>query len=143
MPELPSNTDKVDRLAQSKKWREELDRDLRVQMVDLPQGQFYIFEPVQLKNKQIIIPQFFYQQGKEIFAKCAAAHQSLQKHTDGNPHIRVYFDSASDFTSPVLTAINVKEFLKVFDAIEIREGVMMKAYCGDSMYGKSLPKFFW
>lgn len=87
MPELPSITDKVDRFAQSRKWREELDRDLRVQMVALPQGHFYLFEPVQLKSKTLVIPEFYYQEGTETFAKCAPAHQSIQTDTDGPQHI--------------------------------------------------------
>lgn len=142
MPELPSITDKVDRFAQSRKWREELDRDLRVQMVALPQGHFYLFEPVQLKSKTLVIPEFYYQEGTETFAKCAPAHQSIQTDADGTQHIRVYFDSASYFNSSVLSAINVKEFWKAFDAIEIRPGVLMKTYCGDSMYGSLMYHSF-
>lgn len=64
MPELPSSTTKTNRLSQSKKWREELDRDLRVQMVNLPQGHFYLYEPVQLQSKQLVIPLFFLSNGK-------------------------------------------------------------------------------
>ncbi|KAH9817967.1 hypothetical protein DFH28DRAFT_926165 [Melampsora americana] len=59
MPELPSPDSKGNCLSQLTKWREELDRDLRVQMVDQPNGHFYLYEPVQLQSHKIVVPIFF------------------------------------------------------------------------------------
>lgn len=136
IPELPSQTDKVNRFAQSKKWREDLDRDIRVQMVDSINGHFYLFEPVQLQSKHIVVPIFFYQEGTQTLAKCVPTCQRYQKDSQGQPHIQVQFESVQDFDSPSATSINVREFWRVFNAIELRKDTLMKTYCGDFMYGE-------
>ncbi|KAH9820335.1 hypothetical protein DFH28DRAFT_841868, partial [Melampsora americana] len=73
MPRLPSAKSKVNCLAQSKKWREELDCDLRVQMVSLPNGHFFLYEPAQLYSHKIVIPIFFYKMDHKVLAKCVPA----------------------------------------------------------------------
>ncbi|KAH9815246.1 hypothetical protein DFH28DRAFT_893321, partial [Melampsora americana] len=134
IPELPTRSSKITCLAQSKKWREELNRDLRVQMVALPQGHFYILEPVQLKSKVMVIPEYFYQQGTEVFAKCVPAQQVYKSNPDGSARIRVSFVSAHNFNSLILKAVNVKDFWRVFESIEVRQGVYLKDVCGNLMY---------
>lgn len=120
IPELPNQSDPINRLGQSRKWREELDRDLRVQMVDLPNGHFYVFEPVQLQSKQIVVPMFLYKVNQEVFAKCVFTNQIYQRNTsDGRPQVHLEFRSVSDFNSEDLASINVKLFWRTFEKIEL------------------------
>ncbi|KAH9818447.1 hypothetical protein DFH28DRAFT_1152318 [Melampsora americana] len=135
IPELPGPTDKVNRLSQSRKWREELDKDLRVQMVNAPRGHFYLFEPVELNSGKLVIPVFFYQQDNQIFAKCTPARLVYQSGEASNgPQIRVQFRSTSDFNSESLASINVTYFSKVFEDIEVCNDILLKDNCGDEMY---------
>ncbi|EFP87206.2 uncharacterized protein PGTG_12790 [Puccinia graminis f. sp. tritici CRL 75-36-700-3] len=48
------------KLSQSKKWLEDMDPDSRAPMVRTSNGDFYLFEPVQLSNDSVVVPIFFY-----------------------------------------------------------------------------------
>ncbi|KAH9816552.1 hypothetical protein DFH28DRAFT_890929, partial [Melampsora americana] len=135
IPKLPDSTTKVYCLSQSKKWREELDQDLRVQMIEKGQSHFYLYEPVQLKDKRIVVPFYFYQSGHDVFAKCVFACQNLVKEGESTK-IRTEFQSVSAFDSPLFTTININTFWRVFDAIDLRNGQLMKDNCGEFMYGE-------
>ncbi|KAH9823364.1 hypothetical protein DFH28DRAFT_922254 [Melampsora americana] len=135
MPELPTSTTKVNCLAQSQKWQEELDKDLCVQMVTSPKGQFYLSKPMELLSKKIVIPIFFHQEGDEIFAKCVSTVLNYQEVVNnGGPQIRVEFQLVSDFNSNSLASVNVRSFFKGFEKIKIRKDDLIKNHCGDKMY---------
>ena len=70
-PHDPLGTD-ISALYQSQKWREELSREFRPQMVVSNGKHFYIYEPVGLigVDKQVVIPIFFYQKNGRLFSKC-------------------------------------------------------------------------
>ncbi|KAH9821274.1 hypothetical protein DFH28DRAFT_923682 [Melampsora americana] len=68
IPTLPNSNCKINCLVQSKKWREGLDRNLRVQMVSSPNGHFFLYEPAQLYSQKIVIPIFFYKMDNEVLA---------------------------------------------------------------------------
>ncbi|KAH9816664.1 hypothetical protein DFH28DRAFT_1158132 [Melampsora americana] len=131
MPSLPNEGSRVSGLAQSKKWREGLDPDLRVQMVDQDNGHFYLHEPVQLTSQRIVIPCYFYKAGNEVLAKCVYAHLKWE-----NPSIRIEFQHVSNFNSELFTTINVNLFWREFDKIEMHNGRPMKDLCGNIMYAK-------
>jgi hypothetical protein len=76
------------KLSQSAKWLKHLDSDLRVQMVEENNKHFYIFEPVQLKNCEIIIPVFFHTENEKLHPKNKIKHQSFQTR---NTHCPQYF----------------------------------------------------
>ncbi|KAH9810703.1 hypothetical protein DFH28DRAFT_902343 [Melampsora americana] len=110
IPELPTSTSKINRFTQSKKWREDLEKNLRVQMVNSPKGHFFLYEPVQLESKRIVIPMFFYGFETQVFAKCVFARQTAHLNSEGCQRIRVEFPSVSSFNSSQLSSINVKYF---------------------------------
>ncbi|EFP82045.2 uncharacterized protein PGTG_07442 [Puccinia graminis f. sp. tritici CRL 75-36-700-3] len=47
------------KLFQSKKWLEDMDPDSRAPMVRTKNGDFYLFDPVQLPNDSVVVPIFF------------------------------------------------------------------------------------
>ncbi|KAH9824024.1 hypothetical protein DFH28DRAFT_879514, partial [Melampsora americana] len=132
LPELPALGTKINQFSQSKKWRERLDPTLRVQMVHQDDRHFYIYEPVQLQSKKIVIPSFFYQSGADTYAKCVFARQKLVTTSS----IQIEFQHIPSFDSDQLSTINVNQFWREFDKIEIRPGILMKDHCGEVMYGE-------
>ncbi|KAH9815040.1 hypothetical protein DFH28DRAFT_1166770 [Melampsora americana] len=122
----------------SKKWREELAPDLRVQMVDCSKGHFYLFEPTQLQSKTIVIPMFFYKAGADVLAKCVYARVTRNTASrEITSALRIEFPSVCNFNSEQLTTINVKTFWKVIDQIELHPNVLLKDSCGGIMYERS------
>ncbi|KAH9807224.1 hypothetical protein DFH28DRAFT_1115281 [Melampsora americana] len=71
LPEISEGP--INRLPRCRKWREEYSPDLLVQMIVLNQTHFYIYEPVQLWTKQLVVPIFFYQEKYRVKAKCLPA----------------------------------------------------------------------
>ncbi|KAA1100370.1 hypothetical protein PGTUg99_023983 [Puccinia graminis f. sp. tritici] len=69
---LPEDTHGRDifKTSQSAKWLKHLEPDLRVQMVAYNEKHYYTYEPVQLKNDEIVIPIFFHTFQSNTFAKC-------------------------------------------------------------------------
>ncbi|KAH9821265.1 hypothetical protein DFH28DRAFT_883888, partial [Melampsora americana] len=136
IPTLPNSNCKINCLVQSKKWREGLDRNLRVQMVSSPNGHFFLYEPAQLYSQKIVIPIFFYKMDNEVLAKCVPAHQICKEGDDGKLHVRIEYRAVSSFDSILLSTINIKRFWRVFDQIELRPNLLMNNYCGVNMYGE-------
>ncbi|KAI8460786.1 hypothetical protein BY996DRAFT_6429562 [Phakopsora pachyrhizi] len=67
-PEL-SNGKNIYKLSQSEKWLHQFPRNLRAQMISVGGKQFYIYEPVQLIDGNVVVPVFFYTKGGKIYAK--------------------------------------------------------------------------
>jgi hypothetical protein len=58
------------KLSQSLKWREDFPADIWVQMVEVHSKHFYIFEPIELDDRKIVIPVYFYTFKGELYSKC-------------------------------------------------------------------------
>lgn len=114
-----------------------MDRDQRVQMVEQPNGHFYLFEPVQLQSGKLIVPIFFYRSGTETFAKCVRANQTFTL-VNGAPRVKIEYTSVTDFDSNLLSSINVKRFWREFKNIQVNEHVLLKDACQEEMYGMLL-----
>ncbi|KAH9819654.1 hypothetical protein DFH28DRAFT_856324, partial [Melampsora americana] len=121
MPSLPNSSSKIFCFSQSQKWREGLDPYLRVQMINLDHGHFYLHEPVQLTSKHIVVPAFFYKSGNDLFAKCVFTRQKYEC-TGSSGKIRIEFQHVSTFDSELFLTINVNTFWREFNKIEVREG---------------------
>lgn len=129
IPELPTNRP-INRLSQSKRWRETLEPGLRVQMVEEGNKHFYIYEVLQLSSGSIVVPFFFYQTKEGIFAKCLRPSiraltkiQKLQLKIPREPA----FDSAEFLTVPI------KTFSKTFSKIKTQNNLYLKEMCGNNM----------
>lgn len=131
IPELPTST-KIDRFSQCRKWRELLDPDMRVQMVSINRYHFYLFEPVQLHSKELVIPQFFYQQESSLYAKCCLATVVWPP---GQQQPRIEFPGVQSFNSELLKSVPCSSFWRVWNDIHVN-GVCMKDISGEYMYGK-------
>ncbi|KAG0146860.1 hypothetical protein CROQUDRAFT_23045, partial [Cronartium quercuum f. sp. fusiforme G11] len=101
IPELTTNS-KITCLSQSKKWCEDLDPDLHVQMVRVSNKDFFLYEPVQLDNTDIVIPQYFYQIETEVLAKCVSA---TVQHNLQTEKTCIEFPFIHQFNAPELKVI--------------------------------------
>ncbi|KAH9813011.1 hypothetical protein DFH28DRAFT_1128957 [Melampsora americana] len=131
IPELPGE-DRINRLSQCRKWRELYPPHLRVQMVEMRSNHYYIYEPVQLIQGQLVVPMFFYRQGNDIMANCVPAVVE----PDGLFHssFNIFMEEEHAFDSPKFFCINVKTFWRTFNNVKLEDGLHLSNACGNHMY---------
>ncbi|KAH9807690.1 hypothetical protein DFH28DRAFT_1202848, partial [Melampsora americana] len=115
---VPENDDgvTVDRYSQSKKWRESLSPSLRVQMVDIEGEHFYIYEPAQLEDSQVVVPVFFYKDDSTVRAKCLEVVPGCR----GSHDFLISEEPA--FDSNTFLDIDVQTFATSFLRIQLGDG---------------------
>jgi hypothetical protein len=121
------------KLLQSTKWLKHFESDLQVQMVESNQKHFYLFEPVQLKSLEIIIPVYFYSQNGALFAKVYkpvlksnSDHSTLEIHAAINP-------SSISYDHLTLQTISVNEFYQTYCEITLKNDLKLHDCCGDKI----------
>lgn len=122
----------VDRFSQSKKWRENLDRDLRVQMFDIGFDHFYIYEPVQLVSRKVVVPIYLYHVNTVKMSKCL--HLSFTV-SDVAGQYRLNVAEEPSFDSPTLIDVPASDFWRTYDNICLTDGRML-ASCSDGSFGR-------
>jgi hypothetical protein len=135
---LPEETHglNVYKLSQSAKWLKHTKSHLRVQMVASNQKHFYLFEPVQLKNHEIVIPIYFYaQNGARLtkvyrpVLKANSDHSTVEIHAATNPD-EIPYDNSN------LESLSVDEFSQTYSEITLKNGSKLRDCCGDKMISK-------
>ncbi|OAV88550.1 hypothetical protein PTTG_29003 [Puccinia triticina 1-1 BBBD Race 1] len=118
------------KLSQSAKWLKHFNPDLRVQMVESNKRHFYLFEPIQLKNLEIIIPVFFHTENGAVFARCFKPtlksnlnHTQIKICAAANP-TEISYDNAA------LQTICVDNLSLVYDKITLKNGLKLFDCCG-------------
>ncbi|KAA1106853.1 hypothetical protein PGTUg99_020771 [Puccinia graminis f. sp. tritici] len=119
------------KLSQSKKWLEDMDPETRAPMVRTPNGDFYLFEPVQLSNDSIVVPLFFYQRGEDLWSKCVTP--SFELESNGH-NLRISIPWRVNFNSDIIHEINISEFYCAFPNIAGPEGLMLSQQCQGRLY---------
>ncbi|KAI9601743.1 hypothetical protein KEM48_000846 [Puccinia striiformis f. sp. tritici PST-130] len=114
----------VHALYQSVKWREELPRQSRVQMVANSTKHFYIFEPVTIKERpqDIVVPIFFFKYQNQIFAKCITPKVTAYHLADGTEKAYVMVPANLGFNSELLVDTPVSSLDKLYLEIKMRDG---------------------
>ncbi|EGF97427.1 uncharacterized protein MELLADRAFT_85368 [Melampsora larici-populina 98AG31] len=107
----------IDRYSQSKKWREDLPRNLRVPMVNVYGEHFYIYEPCQLEDSRVVVPIFFYKKNSIIHAKCLEVVPTCQGSHD------FIIPAEPQFDSDTYLDMNVEKFARSFMQIELWNGL--------------------
>ncbi|POW04026.1 hypothetical protein PSTT_10725 [Puccinia striiformis] len=102
------------KLSQSKKWLE-LPRDYRPQMCVNNTRHFFIFEPVELFSKQILVPIYLYKFENKTHSKCVAP--TLRRTNSGKHEMRI--PANIGFDDPRLVTIKAKEFNVEYSKIQI------------------------
>ena len=125
-------------LYQSVKWREELSRETRVQMVPWNGKHYYIFEPVTLRrpDQPIVIPIFFYQIDNELYSKCIKPKFSASPSKIRPNGCLLSVPSNIEFNSEELMEILVSNFDLLYTEIKTIKGHDFKDLCGNHMVGE-------
>ncbi|EFP83637.2 uncharacterized protein PGTG_09350 [Puccinia graminis f. sp. tritici CRL 75-36-700-3] len=117
--------------SQSAKWLKHLAPDIRVQMVAYNKKHYYTYEPVQLKNDNIIIPIFFYTLQSNTFAKCYKPQITSNRH---NSTVKIAIASDILYDDPDLQEINLDDFDLLYSEIVSSDGLKLLEYCGNLLY---------
>ncbi|KAA1087327.1 hypothetical protein PGT21_029055 [Puccinia graminis f. sp. tritici] len=118
--------------SQSAKWLKHLAPDIRVQMVAYNQKHYYTYEPVQLKNDDIIIPIFFYTLQSNTFAKCYKPQITSNRHDSSTVKIAIANNILYD--DPDLQEINLEDFDLLYSEIVTSDGLKLLEACGNLLY---------
>ncbi|POV99423.1 hypothetical protein PSTT_13787 [Puccinia striiformis] len=111
------------KLSQSKKWLEELAPQSRAPMCQVSGQDWYLFEPVQTNTNDVVIPLFFYEDEKEMFAKCVTP----EYHTnEACSQLRMTIPSGLSFQSQELQTLSVSNFDFDYTAISGANGSLLK-----------------
>jgi hypothetical protein len=90
---------------------------------------FYIYEPLEMYSKEIVIPIFIYTISSDLHAKCLIPHQNHKTPSSTN----LYIPENLSFDDPNLKVISVKNFEKTYLEIE-RNGQKLSSLCGNRLY---------
>ncbi|KAH9818305.1 hypothetical protein DFH28DRAFT_888068, partial [Melampsora americana] len=134
-PNLP-----IDRLSQSRKWREGFPRNQRVQMVPSSKGNFFLYEPVCNSSGDWVVPIFFYQQSGDYYAKCLKASiSSNQMNSSRSSKFSIIVDSDQPFDSPLLTNVRIDSLRETFINSKGDDGLPLESQYGGVMYREYIP----
>ena len=121
-------------MSQCFKWREDLSPDLRVQMVEANNKHWYIFEPVELKTRHIVVPVFFFIESNQLQARCILA----KIFKDGPTKVKMSIPPNLRFNSSQLRNVNVADFAFTYEEINLPGlGSLIEA-CGHKLHGESV-----
>ncbi|KAH9821902.1 hypothetical protein DFH28DRAFT_1120221 [Melampsora americana] len=122
----------INRLPQCRKWREDYSLELCVQMIVSNQKHFYIYEPVQLWTKQLVVPIFFYHQNHSLKAKCLP---TLIEPDANNPaKYKIIIQHEPPFDPDELLTLDCNSFWNTFGEVEGEPGLLLKTVCKNFMY---------
>ncbi|EHS64758.1 uncharacterized protein PGTG_22477 [Puccinia graminis f. sp. tritici CRL 75-36-700-3] len=130
----PDNTEgqNVSRFSQSLKWLQYMAPEDRAQMCDVNDKHFYIFEPVQLLTKEVVVPIFLYMYHWRLHAKCIEI--GADHVTELGEQTRITIPSSLAFDDHRLTAWDIREFDLTYSEIRMGDGILLTEACGGSIY---------
>ncbi|KAH9819446.1 hypothetical protein DFH28DRAFT_924804 [Melampsora americana] len=128
IPELSTNAP-INRLSQSKKWREGIKKELRTPMIETRHGHFYIYKPVQLLSSN----------GDNLLSKCLTTNIYPNTVTQG---LDICIYAEPEFSSEDLTTINVNDFWRSISMVYLPDGRKLTDLCGSSMYQSTSDALF-
>ncbi|KAI8459779.1 hypothetical protein BY996DRAFT_6409904 [Phakopsora pachyrhizi] len=128
-PEL-SNGKNIYKLAQSEKWLHQYPRNLRAQMISVGGKHYYIYEPVQLIDGNVVVPVFFYTKGGKIYAKACKLNVSI----DSSEYVNISICWNLDFFSPDTTEIFEEDFWRPYNEILFSDRILLATKCRNILH---------
>ncbi|EFP93552.2 uncharacterized protein PGTG_19548 [Puccinia graminis f. sp. tritici CRL 75-36-700-3] len=128
----PERTDGVNisKFSQSQKWLKDLPTHLRTQMCDSNGKHFYIFEPVQLYSKAVVVPIYFCNYGSKLYVKALEIHSDHV--TYDRTSCKITIPSGLEFDDPSLLMVCVDEFDLMYSEILMGDKRPLTEACGES-----------
>ncbi|KAA1130767.1 hypothetical protein PGTUg99_014683 [Puccinia graminis f. sp. tritici] len=130
-----ANGQNIYKLSQSAKWLSDLEPSCRAPMYRSSGGDWYLYEPVQMKNDEVLMPVFFFQLAGEMHSKCAVPDYTPVG--DGN-QLRMTFPAGIPFGCESLRTVKVSDFDYNYSEITDAEGQLLATRCRDSIYGEGI-----
>ncbi|KAA1111794.1 hypothetical protein PGT21_012546 [Puccinia graminis f. sp. tritici] len=124
----------VSRFSQSLKWLQHMAPENRAQMCNINDKHFYIFEPVQLLTKEVVVPIFIYMYQWRLHAKCVEI--GTDHVTEVKDQARITIPSSVAFDDPRLIVCDVQEFDLIYSEIRMGDGRLLTEACQGYIYGK-------
>ncbi|PLW15305.1 hypothetical protein PCANC_19994 [Puccinia coronata f. sp. avenae] len=122
----------VFKMSQSFKWREDLSPDLRVQMVDCSNKHWYIFEPVELKSRHIVVPLYFFMEDNKLMARCVKADIQIQ--SEASRKIKIFIPSKVAFSSTEMKSVDVRDFSLNYAQINLNQYGSLAQACSYKLH---------
>ncbi|CAH7670278.1 hypothetical protein PPACK8108_LOCUS4994 [Phakopsora pachyrhizi] len=113
------------KFSQSAKWLHQHPRDLRVQMINVGDKSYYIYEPAQLKDGNVVVPIYFYIKGGIMFAKVC----KLNVFVLSSSEVQISIFGDLDFYASDLKEIMAQDFLKPYIEIKAHDGRLLADKC--------------
>jgi hypothetical protein len=130
-PEIP--TGPQFKFSQSKKWLKDLAPEHHAQMCSVEGEHYYIFEPLELLSKQIVIPIHFYLLDSQLYSKCI--QPTFREYSINNQKcLKIKIPENIQFDDPTLLIINTNQFQKPYSDILIH-GKKLSEECCNTLYG--------
>ncbi|KNZ49333.1 hypothetical protein VP01_507g4, partial [Puccinia sorghi] len=120
----------VFKMSQCFKLREDLSPDLRVQMVEENEKHWYIFEPVELKSRHIVVPIFFFIESNQVKAQFILANISK----DGPNEVTLSIPSNLRFNLSQLRTLNITDSSLSYQEIQLPGSGSLIETCGHELH---------
>jgi hypothetical protein len=117
-PEM--TTGQVHKFSQSHKWLKSLLPAHRPQMCEVNKKHFFIFEPVQLRSKAVVIPIFLFMYNSQLTSRVLEVNRSNMLE-DGNG-VKIIIPQLIEFDDPRLSSIDVACFHRDYSEILLGNG---------------------
>ncbi|KAI9627287.1 hypothetical protein KEM48_009913 [Puccinia striiformis f. sp. tritici PST-130] len=127
-----SNGKNIYKFSQSLKWLQGMDPKYRTQMCEVDGKHFYIFEPVQLISKAVVVPIYLYMCEATKFSKCLVIERHHMATTKELSTIRIPANLA--FDDPQLCEVNVEEFDLIYSEFFLGDGQALTVASNGIMY---------
>lgn len=88
-------------------------------MTQLGSKHFYIYEPVQLLEGDVVVPVFFFQHNQIMKAKCLKLHTRDERE---GVELRMEIEEELEFDSEEYLTIDVADFVHVYKEIKLQDG---------------------
>lgn len=122
----------ADRFLKCKMWREGLDAELHVQILDVLLTHFYIYDPLQLSSQKVMVPIYLYQVGTVEMAKCLLLSPALSN-IPGKYSMQSPTEPPFDLTS--LLEVLASDFCWMYYHIILKDGWILNSF-GDAFFSR-------
>ncbi|CAH7677113.1 hypothetical protein PPACK8108_LOCUS12246 [Phakopsora pachyrhizi] len=127
-----SEGENIYKLSQCEKWLHQYPRDLLAQMIRVGDQSFYIYEPAQIIDRNVVVPLYFYNKGNKLRAKVCKLNVLVLP----SSLVELSISGDLNFYSSNMKEIMAEEFLKPYHEITFNDGRPLKSICRNELYGK-------
>ncbi|KAI8449373.1 hypothetical protein BY996DRAFT_8407206 [Phakopsora pachyrhizi] len=125
-----SEGENIYKLSQCEKWLHQYPRDLRAQMIRVGDQSFYIYEPAQIIDRNVVVPLYFYNKGNKLWAKVCKLNVLVLP----SSLVELSISGDLNFYSSNMKEIMAEEFLKPYHEITFNDGRPLKSICRNELY---------